>query len=523
MNQLEIDVQRIMEEYAMLRSGDRVLIGLSGGADSVCLLEVLCRLRDDGRLPLMLYAVHVHHGLRESADGDESFVQRLCRERDVPLTVSHVNVAEQARRRGMSVEETGRVLRREAFAGVAGKLGDGTKIALAHHREDSAETLLLNLCRGTSLAGLCGIRPVSELQPEDRERGTATYIIRPLIRASREEIEDWLLQNGLSWREDETNQDVGYTRNYLRNHIFPELSGHVNAASGEHMARTARELLETEEFLQEETRRAAADCRKTRENGQTIYLTSKLAALPPVLQRRVLYLALTQAAGSARNLSSAHVQELQQLISSGGSARLDLPGALTAVREYDELRFEKKGSAWEEASSEGCPSRETAVRALPQEGGGELLQEDSRWPLSAQEYSLRVLPYDGQTPPTGCYAKWLDYDKISAPITLRARQKGDRIAIGICAHTGNAAASAGKDIGPGAEENFHYKKLTRVMIDEKVPVRLRDLVVLPMDGRDVLWFPGWRISARHQVTDSTQRILEIRWQGQAAPRSGKIG
>lgn len=461
----------------MICPGENVLVGFSGGADSVCLLELLRRFREAGSLTGELRAVHVHHGLRRSAEEDVRFVREFCDSRNIPLEVFHVDARAEARQRGMSIEEAGRHLRRGIYMRTASGMGPGTKIALAHHREDSAETLLFNLCRGSSLEGLCGIRPVSVLESESAEGGAAICIIRPLIRSSRTEIEEWLTSNRLSWRTDETNEDMRYTRNYLRRHIFPELKSHVNAASEEHMARTALELSEAEAFLREQTREAAETCSRTGPQGEREYFVSKLAGLPLLLQKRVLHLALTQAEGGARDISETHVRALQSLMKAEGSASVDLPGGLTAQKEYDRLFFCTKGGQ----------------EALP----------DAGWPLSEEEYEVRILPYTGEVPPSGRYTKWIDYDKMFQPLQLRTRREGDRIAI--------ESRSGGED--KGRQEAFHYKKLSRAMIDRKVPARLREQVVLPMDGNEVLWFPGWRISARHRVRADTQKVLEIRWKG----------
>ncbi len=186
-------VRAYIEKYHMVGTEDHIIAGISGGADSVCLFFVLLELCPGLGVPFT--AVHVNHGLRgAAADRDEAFVRELCGKYAVPLEVFRVDLESISKKRKQSLEECGRNIRREAFELVCAKCG-GTKIALAHHQNDNAETLLWNLARGTGLAGLCGIRPVN-----------GRYI-RPLLCLNRREIEGFLEQRGGRLCTDETNQD----------------------------------------------------------------------------------------------------------------------------------------------------------------------------------------------------------------------------------------------------------------------------------------------------------------------------
>ena len=237
-------VKAYVEEQHMLEKKDRVIVGVSGGADSVCLLFVLTKLRDErqksGDGTLEITAVHVHHGLRgDSADADERYVRKICDAWNVPLVVYHKNIRELAKCWNMSEEEAGRKARREAFLEVRNQYSDVPcdnaqygdiqshhaecangrqesaqgfgKIALAHHRNDEAETVLFHLCRGTDVRGLGGIAPVSG------------FWIRPLLNIGRNEIESYLEKVGISYCTDETNAENVYARNKLRNQVIPQL------------------------------------------------------------------------------------------------------------------------------------------------------------------------------------------------------------------------------------------------------------------------------------------------------------
>ncbi|MBQ9109096.1 MAG: tRNA lysidine(34) synthetase TilS, partial [Oscillospiraceae bacterium] len=202
---MKANALKTIAEFHMLTQGDFVAVGVSGGADSVALLSLLCCLR--GELDLTLVACHINHNLRGAeAKRDEDFVRRLCDRLGVECRVLSADVAALAREEGRSVEETARQVRYRFFAETAGKRG---KIATAHTAADNTETVLLNLARGSGLRGLCGIPPV---------RGN---ILRPLIGGTREQTEAWCCQNGLEWVEDSTNAADDYTRNRLRHHAVP--------------------------------------------------------------------------------------------------------------------------------------------------------------------------------------------------------------------------------------------------------------------------------------------------------------
>ena len=203
MDNLYERVRKYVLDREMIRPGESLVAGVSGGADSLCLFLVLLRMsREEG---FFLQVVHVHHGLRESAQGDLRFVQDLCRRENVPCRCIMADAAAMAEKWGTGVEEAGRRLRYEAFEETRKSLqedrGKPCRIAVAHHREDQAETVLFHLCRGTDIRGARGMLPVSG------------WIVRPLLRESRAEIEAFLKSQGMAWREDETNEDTSYTRN----------------------------------------------------------------------------------------------------------------------------------------------------------------------------------------------------------------------------------------------------------------------------------------------------------------------
>ncbi len=338
-----------IREFDMIQPGDRVLVCLSGGADSVCLLSVLSELSDE--LDLELFAAHYNHRLRgDESDGDEEFCAALCRGLGVPLFVGSGDVRLEAERRSQGIEECARDMRYEFFYETAASLG-GAKIATAHNAEDNLETVLMRIARGTGLKGLCGIPPV---------RGE---IIRPLLYVKRAEIETYLRVNGIPHREDSSNETDDYFRNVIRHRVIPALreSSLDPAASAANMTRLLREdesFLDSlsEKYLNEHPELSASD----------------LASQPFSLSSRVI----RKAAGS--ELSFSHVEAVLKLLKSPDpSASLDLPG-LIVRREYDRLVFGRAESSTFEpfmilpGEARKIPEAGRIVRAELIESAGEI-------------------------------------------------------------------------------------------------------------------------------------------------------
>ena len=451
MTELVSLVRDTMQKYHMTKKGDRVVIGLSGGADSVCLFRVLIMLREEAGLSLE--AVHVNHGLRDTALRDENFCRDLCGDFSVPLKVVRAPVRDYAGEKHLGLEEAGRILRRQAFEEAARE--SGARIALAHHMEDQAETVLFNICRGASLAGIGGMKPVNG------------RVIRPLLFAARPMIEEYLRAEHASWQTDETNEDPSYTRNRIRNLVIPSLKTMINPGVILHLSDLARDAAEAESYLERQTLMAARGCMEE-ERGRVLIRIEPLLDLDPFIRRRILYKGLSLAAGQKKDLGQVHVRMLEDLLTGGGSASLSLPGGVRARREYGLL-------------------------TLHREGAGEA-EEREDYPLAPSEYSFRILDFDGNMDsiPQMLYTKWLDYDKIRAIPDFRKREKGDRLTI---------------------SEGGASKTAARYMIDRKVPAALRDRIVLPMHGKELLWFPGGRISAAFKVTEATKNVIEITWKG----------
>lgn len=288
----------VIEKYDMIRPGMHVIAGVSGGADSVCLLYVLSEYRR--QVPFSITAVHVEHGLRgkESLE-DGKFTEKLCRQLNIPVRVVQSPVRQRAHEQGISLEEAGRKERYRIFEEIRTECG-GHRIAVAHNQNDQAETVLWNLVRGSGLKGLGGIRPV---------RGN---VIRPLLFTRRQEIEEILEKAGLSWRTDRTNLQQDYTRNRIRLLVLPEMERILNREASAHIAQAAEKLWEVQEYVDLMTDRAADSCLRQKDSSVIVDLEC-FQAQDPLIQKEILRRAVELCVNSLKDFGSVHLENLLKL------------------------------------------------------------------------------------------------------------------------------------------------------------------------------------------------------------------
>lgn len=422
----------------LLPAGSRVVCALSGGADSVALLHCLLSLRET--LGIQVAAAHFNHCLRGAeSDGDEAFVRELCASWSVELAVGRGDVTAQARTAGQSVEEAARRLRYDFLLSQPGL------IATAHHADDQVETVLLNLLRGTGLKGLGGMAP---------RRGR---IVRPLLPVTRAEVEAYLLAHGLPHREDCSNETDGALRNRLRHQITPLLRAE-NPALAQSVLRMTELLRRDEAYLEAETQtlldRAARpegwDCQTLRE-------------APAVLRRRAIRQIL-----EIPKPAMAHVDAVEGLLHSlEGSASVNLPGGVTARREYGLLRLERDGGAVSFA-----PVRLTA-------GERAFLPGPDLW-VSIE--GPVILEHEVDFLSTFA----LKYDRMDSvkSICVRPRQTGDVLRL------------------PGGE-----RSLKRLMIDRKIPARRRELVPVAADEQGILAVYGLGADSARTARPGDRAVL----------------
>ena len=461
-------IYQTIRQYHMISPGDRVIAGVSGGADSVCLLRALASYRK--QVPFTLFVVHVEHGIRgEESLEDAAFVKELCETLAVPFYMEACDVTAYAKAHRMTVEEAGRSVRYDCFEKVRVQLG-AQKIAVAHNQNDQAETVLWNLVRGSGLKGLGGIRPVRE------------HIIRPLLFLRRPEIEAILKELGQPWRTDRTNLETDYTRNRLRREILPQLEKSLNRQAVQHIAQAANRLQEAEQYIEKQTEKAAQQSIEIRKDGSAALLLEQYERREKLIQQELLKRALdTLSGGSGRkDIGSVHLQQLAELAKKDCGRETQLPGGIRAVRENGCIHFQKC-----EKARKRMQETNTGREICCVEPGMDIIQEGRRIKTAVFENSPR---FWNEIQQENKCTKWLSYDTIYSNVCLRTRRSGDYLVVN---------AKGGR------------RKLKDYLIDQKIPKGERDTLWLLADGSHILWVVGWRISEAAKVRQDTSKILKI--------------
>ena len=471
------EVFAYLEQYHMLDDAASVLVALSGGADSVCLLYLLKEYAKTH--PVTVLAAHVHHGLRENADLDEVFVRDLCSRWEIPLFVKHIDAAALATEGGLSVEEAGRIARYAFFEEILAKEG-ADRIAVAHHRDDLCETMLFQMFRGSGIHGLHGILPVSGNR------------IRPLLCVGREEIEEFLKGEGISWREDESNLDTQYARNRIRHELLPAAE-QICPGAKEHMAECAERVRMAEEFLNAEVSKAAGEV-LGRETG-SILIKEQILGLPLILQQEVVLKALTEIAGRKKDIGSVQVEAVLNLFTSQVGRRREFIYGIQAERTYEGVRLSmetaKKSAGEKEAGDKEAGNNvitEIRIEDIPTVGGLTVNFEGGQIRFSlCTDFDLQNLPKEADR-------RWFDADKIGEVLSVRQPVREDELII-----------------SPAGE----HKSLYDYLKDSKVPAEERDRVWVLADGNSILWALGYRTGEGARVNERTAKVLEVEISGKA--------
>lgn len=448
---------------SLLQGGEHVVVGVSGGADSICLFYVLQALQPI--LQLTLTAVHVHHGLRgAAADDDRAFVENICAAEGIECRSFQADIRQLAEERHCSEEEAGRLYRYECFEKVRAAKG-ADKIAVAHHMDDTSETVLMNLFRGSGIKGLAGIPAV---------RGT---VIRPLLHTSRREIETYLEQNDISYRTDATNFEVDYTRNRIRLDVLPYVKAHINSAASEHIAETAALAADISSYIERQAREA--EQRIVRNNiavrGYELDAEAFIKE-DKVIQRELLRQVMGKAAGQMKDIGMVHIETVRRLASMQVGRQISLPYGLRAVRTYGTIRIE-------------CVQAADAMRECHKAIGVPIIQVPGRYPIHdvGKWIDFKTFSYDKNMQfPKKMYTKWFDYDKIKNRLVLRQRQEGDYLML----------------------RGGSRKLLRRIMVDSKIPQADRATLTVLADGSHIVWIPAMgRISEYYKINEETKCIL----------------
>ena len=473
---------------ALLREGDRVLVAVSGGSDSVALLMLLRALADTGALGIAGVA-HLNHGLRSAAGEDEEFCRTLADAAGLPFRSERVDVRGLAAQRGVSIEDAGRQARYAFFERVAHEL-DADAIATGHTRDDQAETFLLRLIRGAGPRGLGGIHPSVSLPtsaPQARHAGLPTvapqarrWVIRPLLGIGRDELREYLASMGQPFREDESNRDVSIPRNRVRHELIPLLRERFSPAIVDVLAREATIARQDEERLHAEAIDLARSIVLTSRTGASVEVdVEALRSLPDALAVRVARLALERLAPD-RFVGFDQIDRLLDMVEMGASGSLSLPGQ-HAERRGGRIHLSR-------APFKPFSNSFRVSLSIP----GEAVLPDQGWAVSAELGSdPRLRGSAGSDPTRPFLGAVVDTAQVTLPLAVRSRRPGDRV----------------RPLGMGGRG----KKLQDLLVDRKVARAERDALPLVVDGTDrIVWVVGEPVAEDFRVTGPSQGVIFLK-------------
>ncbi len=450
-------VERTMARYGMVAPGDRVVVAVSGGPDSVCLLNILYGLRQ--ALEVELAVAHLDHGLRPAVDEDETrFVASLAHDLNLPFFTQKLK--EALNPGDASLEEKAREFRYRFFDQVKSR-ASAQKIALGHTLDDQAETVLMRLLRGSGPSGLSGIPPVRD-----------NTIIRPLIEMTRGEVQGYLQKRRLHYMTDASNADPTYLRNHIRLNLMPRLEA-IQPRVVERLAQTADIMRAEKAYLEQEASRWLDKAANRGEGGEVQLPLADFKALPEALKRQVIRKAICMTGSTLRRVNLQHIKAVEQLaLTSNPHARIALPHGMVAKRRYDQIHFTPHESG----------SRKDFSRRIESPG---------QWDIDVPAGTLFLEPVDPQSVSDMAHpwrTAYLDRDLIQYPLTLRNFRPGDRfIPLGMSGH----------------------KKVKDFFIDLKIPVEQRSLIPILAQGDRIVWICGYRLDDRFKVTPQTKQVLKV--------------
>lgn len=453
------EVLSTIKENNMFNVGDKVIVAVSGGPDSISLLHILYTLRE--KLGISLVVTHVNHCLRDKeADEDEDYVRNFCKRLDIECYVKRSDVHKISVEKGISTETAGREVRYDFFQEVLKKT-HGNKIALAHNCNDQAETVIMRIFRGTGLEGLSGIRPVRD-----------NIYVRPLINIERGKIEYYCRENKLNPRIDKTNLENIYTRNKIRLELIPYIEKNFNPDIIQSINRLSHTIENDDNYIKAVASKIF-DKSCELKNGKVIIRSEAFKEHNAILTR-IIRMALKKVVGSLYNFDKKHIYDVITLQEGTTGKTIMLPSGVRARNNYEDVQLYLN-----EVSTEKDTSEYTLV-----------LNYENNLPLIGLNISLRVINSKEKVNfKEGELIKYFDYDKIKKDVKLRYRKDGDRFT------------------PLGMKES---KKLKDFFINLKVPKEKRDRIPLILFNDEIAWIVGYRISDKFKIDEFTKNILQIK-------------
>ncbi|MDX1520344.1 MAG: tRNA lysidine(34) synthetase TilS [Anaerolineae bacterium] len=492
MSDLATRVIHYCQKHSLLSPNDRIVVGVSGGPDSLCLLHVLNTVA--GQFGLQVAVAHLNHQLRAEAAADQDFVEKISADWQLPVFVATENVTELAHRQNKSIEAAARLARYEFLYRIAVKTG-ARSIAVGHNADDQTETILMHLIRGSGLDGLQGMQPkvaIRRLITPPQATGAASlqedpFLIRPLLDTPRTEIEAYCHKNGLAPRRDHSNQDPTFLRNRIRHHLLPELQTY-NPNFRATTRRLANIVGAEIEHLEAEVEDKWPEIVKTESPGKIEFDLKKWAGLTLALQRRMFRLAIKRVKGDSKDLGFEHLEAALATISTGQTgASVPLPANLQLTISYDTLAL-TNDTAMPTPNLPLGPyllANQQVTIGIP----GVTKLPDTNWHLYTTLLDKSQVDRAGAVEQTGREA-YLDARIVGAHPILRTRQAGDTFT-------------------PSGLE-YHTKKLKDYFIDQKIPAAQRDFIpILVNQSHQILWVCGYRLAENALVRPDTTSVVHL--------------
>ena len=489
---LEERVLRFIQEHHLVLSHDKLLVAVSGGQDSVCLLYILVKLQEG--LGMRLHVAHLNHQLRGAeAEADAQYVSELARKLGIPATIEQRDVKSYQARQHISLEEAAREVRYTFLSQVAKSIGTD-RVAVGHTLDDHIETILMHLIRGTGTRGLRGLQP-------EQNRDNLT-IIRPLLLVSRLETAGYCLHHQLVPRVDASNLSLSPLRNRIRHQLLPLLQSY-NPGVSEALLRTARIASDDLAFLDEEIGQLWGEVAQEQENIVILH-KKRFLGLHSALKRHLLRASIERLLGNLKDIETRHIEAIIDASTKPAGKRISLPGGLIFSIEYDKYLI-----GADPAALSPFPNLSTEYQLkLP----GETLLPGWRIEasiLSREDFTTTsfikgrlkgLCPFNNYSSPSpskergtegvrlinNLFTAYFDLDKTGDKLLVRPRQPGDRF----------------QPLGLSQP-----KKLGEFMIDAQIPHAWRQRIPIVCSPQHILWVVGWRIDDRVKVTDSTQQVL----------------
>lgn len=458
-----------IKKNELINYGDGIVVGISGGYDSVCLLHILFSISSE--LNLKLYPVHINHMLRgEEALRDENFVKNFCSSIGIDLHVKKIDVAKKSLQDKISIEEAGRNARYEVFNSVAEKMS-AAKIAVAHSRNDQAETILMRIIRGTGLEGLKGM----EYKRDN--------IIRPLLDIDRTQIESYVNENGLEAITDSSNLHTDYFRNRIRLNVLPEINKAARIDITENLLRLSKIVVADDDFLRYNAELYYEKAIIAEGFGYVELDLAELARMHQAIKGRVLRMAILSSCGSITGLGYVHIEKLLSLIENGRTgARVDIPLGMMAIKSYTSIIIRRQVAE----------KHQNFEHKLKIPGKTDLDIKTANITTQIINFETNASCYEFINKSEAAYTKFIDFGKLGngkyLDIVVRNRRDGDTF----------------KPLNSNGT-----KKLKEYFIDNKIPREERNDFPLIAINKEIIWIIGNKTSDNYKVTDNTNSVLMI--------------